>query len=104
MLWRWTVPKRNEVITVRDEEGFTHEFTLVDVFDVGGQRYAILQPADDDTAVVFRIEDDALIVVDDDAELERVAAAIRSFDEYDEVKLLGVTSADRRDSELGPPG
>ncbi len=96
--------KRSEVITVRDEDGRTHEFSLVDVIDVGAHRYAILQPADDDAAVVFRIEEDTLIAIDDDAEFEHVVEAIQTSGEYGEVTLLGARSAELKEGELGSSG
>ncbi len=94
-----------EVITVQDEEGHTHEFTLVDVLDVDAHRYAILQPADDDTAVVFRIEDDSLVTIDDDAEFERVLEAIETSDDYGEVRLFdGNRPVHPKAREPGPSG
>ena len=96
--------KRREVITVRDEDGRTHEFSLVDVLDVGAHRYAILQPPDAAAAVVFRIEEDTLIAIDDDAEFEQVVEAIQTSNEYGEVMLLGARSADLKEGELGSSG
>ncbi|HLN13084.1 MAG TPA: DUF1292 domain-containing protein [bacterium] len=68
-----------DVIKLLDEDGAEHEFSVVDVLDVGEQRYAILQPVsagqDTDTAVIFRMEDEALVTIEDDAEFERVRQA-----------------------------
>ena len=68
-----------DVIKLLDEDGAEHEFSVVDVLDVGEQRYAILQPVaegqDADTAVIFRMEDEALVTIEDDAEFERVRKA-----------------------------
>jgi uncharacterized protein YrzB (UPF0473 family) len=73
------VPENADVITLLDEDGAEHEFSVVDVLDVDERRYAILQPVADgqesDTAVIFRMEDDALVTIEDDAEFERVRQA-----------------------------
>ncbi len=80
--------ERGEVITLRDEEGHTHDFTLVDVIEIEPHRYAILQPTKEEAAVVFRIEDDTLVVIDDEAEFDRVVEAIQASEEYGDVTLL----------------
>ncbi len=81
--------ERGEAITLLDENGKTHEFNLVDVVEVDGRRYAILQPSDeDDPAVVFRVEDETLVAVEDEAEFRRVAAAIEETAEYDDVEIV----------------
>ncbi len=77
-----------EVITLQDEDGQNHEFNLVDVFEVDAHRYAILQPADEEAAVVFRIEDDTLVAIDDEAEFDRVVEAIEASEDYGDVTLL----------------
>lgn len=68
-----------DVITLLDEDGVEHEFSIVDVLDVGERRYAILQPleggTDPDTAVIFRMEADTLVTIEDDAEFEQVRRA-----------------------------
>ena len=66
-----------DVITLLDEDGKTHEFSLVDVVEVDERQYAILQPSDHaDPAVVFRVDGDTLVAVEDEAEFRKVAAAI----------------------------
>lgn len=81
--------ERGEVITLLDEDGKTHEFSLVDVIEVDGKRYAILQPSDDgDPAVVFRVEGDTLVAVEDEDEFRKVAAAIEETAEYDDVEIV----------------
>jgi uncharacterized protein YrzB (UPF0473 family) len=76
------VSENEDVITLLDEEGVEHEFSIVDVLEVSDQRYAILQPLeggdDADTAVIFRMEGDALVTIEDDAEFERVRAAFEA--------------------------
>ncbi len=74
--------ENEDVITLLDEEGVEHEFSIVDVLEVSDQRYAILQPLEageePDTAVIFRMEGDALVTIEDDAEFERVRAAFEA--------------------------
>src|SRR5579863_4642199 len=57
---RSRVGENEDVITLLDEEGVEHEFSIVDVLEVSDQRYAILQPLESgeepDTAVIFRME------------------------------------------------
>ncbi len=102
------MPESADVITLLDEDGTEHEFNIVDVLDVDERRYAILQPMADgeesDTAVIFRMEDDALVTIEDDAEFERVRQVFEdthadeeSADEADEE-----LSEDERGSTEGP--
>jgi uncharacterized protein YrzB (UPF0473 family) len=92
------VPESADVITLLDEDGTEHEFNIVDVLDVDERRYAILQPMADgeesDTAVIFRMEDDALVTIEDDAEFERVRQVFEDTHADEE-------SADEEDEE-GP--
>lgn len=95
------VTERGEVITLLDEDGKTHEFSLVDVIEVDGKRYAILQPPGDaDPAVVFRVEGDTLVAVEDKDEFRKVAAAIEETAEYDDVEI--VDDEEAGDDDLGP--
>ncbi len=74
-----------DLITLLDEDGVEHEFSLVEVLEVDHQRYAVLQPVvageESDSAVIFRLEDDTLITIEDDAEFERVRQAFEAEDE-----------------------
>lgn len=72
-----------DLITLLDEDGVEHEFSLVDVLDVDQRRYAVLQPVvggeESEAAVIFRMEeDDTLITIEDDAEFERVRQAFEA--------------------------
>jgi uncharacterized protein YrzB (UPF0473 family) len=71
--------ENEDVITLLDDEGVEHEFSIVDVLEVSDQRYAILQPLgtveEPDSAVIFRMEGDALVTIEDDAEFDRVRTA-----------------------------
>lgn len=74
--------ENEDVITLLDEEGVEHEFSIVDVLEVSERRYAILQPLEageeQDTAVIFRMEGDALVTIEDDDEFERVRQAFEA--------------------------
>jgi uncharacterized protein YrzB (UPF0473 family) len=72
-----------DLITLLDENGVEHEFSLVDILDVDQRRYAVLQPVvggeESESAVIFRMEeDDTLITIEDDAEFERVREAFEA--------------------------
>jgi len=82
------VNQRGESITLLDDEGKSHEFTLVEVIEVASQRYAVLQPEDEDEgAVLFRVEGETLTPVGDDEEFDRVVDALRELDEYDDLTV-----------------
>ena len=92
--------ERGENITLLDDEGNPHEFTLVDVIEVASQRYAVLQPEDpEEGAVLFRVEGEILLPVDDDDEFDRVVDALRELDEYDDLTVAGETDDDEGDEE-----
>ena len=77
----------NENVVLVDEDGLEHTFALLDVIEVEGSEYAILQPlgedlADDEEpeAVILKIEidengEEVLSDIDDDDEWEKVADA-----------------------------
>lgn len=78
--------ERADSITLLDDEGNAHEFTLVEVIEVEQQRYAVLQPEDpDEGAVLFRVEGEALTPVDDDEEFDRVVEALRDLEDHDDL-------------------
>jgi uncharacterized protein YrzB (UPF0473 family) len=74
-----------DVIKLFDEDGVEHEFSVVDVLEVDDRRYAVLQPVvggeEAETAVIFRMEDDTLVTIEDDAEFERVRQIFESEDD-----------------------
>jgi len=92
------VTEANEVFTLLDDAGRPQDFTLVDVVEVDQQRYAVLQPVagaippaipwDRDAAMVFRVENDTLVAIEDEAELERVVEALEATDAYDDITVL----------------
>lgn len=66
-------------IVLIDEDDNEHEFDFIDMLEVDGKRYAVLEPIDeeDDEAVILRIEEDEegaemLYDIEDDAEWEKV--------------------------------
>lgn len=78
-------------VTLVDDEGQEHEFTLIDVVEVDKRRYAVLLPEEDpeEGAYVFRLENDAdgeevLVNVEDDDEFDRVVHALEEQEEGDE--------------------
>lgn len=81
--------EHGETISLVDEQGNEHEFSIVDVIEVAERRYAILQPAEGgEEAVIFRVEDDeTLTTVDDEEEFGRVAAALRELEDYDAIEI-----------------
>lgn len=94
------MPEPGEPITLVDADGESHEFSIVDVIEVNARRYAILQPADEDeAAVVFRVEDDTLVAIEDEDEFDRVLAAIQSSDEYEDVTLTDDDEDDEDDED-----
>jgi len=71
---------REETVILTDEDGKEHEFNLIDVITVDGEEYAILQPKDEEDAIILKFgvdEDGEEILCDivDDEEWERVADA-----------------------------
>ncbi len=83
----------NDLITLVDEDGQEHQFSLVDLIELEEHRYALMIPAEDkpsaedeEEAYIFRLEtddkgEDVLVDIEDEDEFERVCAA---FDEMDE--------------------
>lgn len=76
------MPEHDEVVTLIDEEGKEHDFTVVDVIEVDGMEYAILLPAqeDSDEAIILKFDKDEdgneiLVDIEDDEEWEKVADA-----------------------------
>ncbi|MBQ9993075.1 MAG: DUF1292 domain-containing protein [Firmicutes bacterium] len=75
--------ERDNVLELIDEEGNQHDFAVLDILEVEGASYAVLQPlndpefADSDDAVIMRIDTDEngeeiLNDIDDDEEWEKV--------------------------------
>lgn len=72
--------EEDEVIVLTDDDGKEHEFNLIDTITVNDKEYAILQPVDEEEAIILRfgIDDDGdevLYDIEDDEEWEKVADA-----------------------------
>lgn len=70
------------IIILEDEEGNDHEFSIIDMLEIDGNRYAILMPTEEelDEAIILKIEADEngeefLFEIEDDEEWEAVARA-----------------------------
>jgi uncharacterized protein YrzB (UPF0473 family) len=75
--------EENNVITLVDEEGVEHQFTLLNIIETDGKKYAVMVPDEEVTeeeeeeAVIFRIDTDedgeeVLVDIEDDAEFAKV--------------------------------
>lgn len=82
--------EEDEVIVLTDDDGQEHEFNLIDTITVNDKEYAILQPVDEEEAIILRfgIDDEGnevLFDIEDDEEWEKVADAWQEMAEEDEV-------------------
>lgn len=96
-----------DLITLLDEDGVEHEFSLVQVLEVDQRRYAVLQPVvsgeESETAVIFRMEDDTLITIEDDEEFERVRQAFEAAEEEDTEDQVPSVSDGPAEGQGEPP-
>lgn len=85
----------DEIVTLVDEEGEEHDFTLIEVIEVDCTEYAILLPTDENgeensnEAIILKlIQDtegnDLLVDIEDDDEWEKVAGAYEEMIEPEE--------------------
>ncbi len=72
----------DEVVTLVDEEGAEHDFTVIDIIEVDGAEYAILLPVDEENneAIILKFAKDEegnelLVDIEDDEEWEKVSDA-----------------------------
>ena len=82
--------EEDEVIVLTDDEGKEHEFNLIDTITVNDKEYAILQPAEEEEAIILRfgIDDEGnevLFDIEEDEEWEKVADAWQEMAEEDDV-------------------
>ena len=82
--------EEDKVIVLTDDNGEEHEFNLIDTITVNDKEYAILQPVDEEEAIILRfgIDDEGnevLYDIEDDEEWERVADAWQEISEEDDV-------------------
>ncbi|MDR5695485.1 MAG: DUF1292 domain-containing protein [Armatimonadota bacterium] len=82
------VSTEEQRIILLDEEGEEHHFALVDVLDIEDKRYAVLLPleGEDDAAVVFRVEGESLVTIEDEDEFERVLQALEELEEAEDLE------------------
>lgn len=91
--------QETNVITLVDEEGHEHRFTLLNVIEVESAKYAVMIPEhqeaaneEEEEAVIFRIETDAegeevLVDIEDDDEFAKVCEALDELDEEDDDEI-----------------
>lgn len=79
---------KEDIVTLVDEDGNEHEFAVVDIIEVDEKEYALLMPADgegeDEEAedvLVLRFEDDSLVMIEDEAEFNRVVQYLEELGE-----------------------
>lgn len=77
--------REDEVLTLTDEEGNEHEFSVIDIIEMDNTEYAILLPMaggqeeeEGEEAIILRIDKDdegneVLVDIEDDEEWEKVA-------------------------------
>ncbi|MEB3328489.1 MAG: DUF1292 domain-containing protein [Candidatus Sericytochromatia bacterium] len=76
-------------VTLVDEDGVNFEFQVVDIVEVEGKEYALLLPADadeseDQEVLVMRLEGDAFVTLEDEAEFQLVVKKLEEFTEDEE--------------------
>lgn len=76
-----------DIVTLVDEDGKSHEFQVVDILEVEGQEYALLLPAteadseENDEVLVLRFLEDRFELIEDEAEFQRVVKALEELSE-----------------------
>lgn len=70
----------DKVITLVDEEGAEHDFTVIDILEVDSSEYVILLPVEEENgeAIILKFAldeegNELLVDIEDDEEWERVA-------------------------------
>jgi uncharacterized protein YrzB (UPF0473 family) len=82
--------EEDEVIVLTDDDGEEHEFNLIDTITVNEKEYAILQPVEEEEAIILRFGiddegDEVLYDIEDDEEWEKVADAWREIAGEDDI-------------------
>lgn len=80
---------QEDIVTLVDEDGNEHEFTVVDIIEVDEKEYALLMPAEGEEqadeegedVLVLRFEDDTLVMIEDEAEFNRVVQYLEELGE-----------------------
>lgn len=83
----------DEVVTLVDEEGTEHDFTVIDIIEVDGSEYAILLPVDEENneAIILKFAKDEegnelLVDIEDDEEWEKVSDAWEEMISEEEIE------------------
>lgn len=80
---------KEDIVTLVDEDGNEHEFAVVDIIEVDDKEYALLMPAesegegdeDSEDVLVLRFEDDSLVMIEDEAEFNKVVKYLEELGE-----------------------
>jgi len=80
---------KEDIVTLVDEDGNEHEFAVVDIIEVDDKEYALLMPAEgegegdeeSEDVLVLRFEDDSLVMIEDEAEFNRVVKYLEDLGE-----------------------
>jgi putative Holliday junction resolvase len=81
---------REDIVTLVDEDGKEHEFAVVDIIEVDNKEYALLMPsegeegAEDEEVLVLRFEEDSLVMIEDEAEFNKVVQYLEELGEQEE--------------------
>jgi uncharacterized protein YrzB (UPF0473 family) len=78
-----------DIVTLVDEEGKSHDFQVVDVIEVEGKEYALLLPAESEDpeqeeVLVLRIEEDRFEMIEDEAEFQKVVKVLEELSEEED--------------------
>ena len=81
----------SEVIVLTDDDGKEHEFNLIETVTLDDKEYAVLQPIDEEEAIILRFGVDeegneVLFDIEDDEEWEKVADAWQNLDDSDDAE------------------
>lgn len=81
---------REDIVTLVDEDGKEHEFAVVDIIEVDNKEYALLMPtegeegSEDEEVLVLRFEEDSLVMIEDEAEFNKVVQYLEELGENEE--------------------
>ena len=75
-----------DIVTLVDEEGKSHDFQVVDIIEVENKEYALLLPANSDEpeadeVLVLRFLEDRFEMIEDDAEFPKVVKVLEELNE-----------------------
>lgn len=79
-----------DIVTLVDEEGKAHDFSVVDIIEVEGKEYALLLPAgageseEEEEVLVLRLEEDRFEMIEDEAEFAKVVKVLEEMSEEEE--------------------